>query len=159
MWKYCATFVSVTWNFSGKQETMSQPASCTDVGKQTLMKFVTPDLFCFLPDCILLGFQIRIGIHKLVLKRPSLSLFSWASCHHGKLGDVSFGVLGLASTRFSSNQHSIDLFVLLHVGVGTFSNSQGGASILFFPRQIFHLLWLQRVQHLQGLTITTNRLE
>ena len=63
-------------------------------------------------------------------------LLSWASCHHRKLGDGPLGVLGLASTRFSSNQHSVVLLVLSHVGVGTLSNSPQvrGHPFLFFSK-------------------------
>merc|ERR1711970_1616738 len=75
-----------------------------------------------------LGVTIRlqdgVGGHDLVLKRNLLLflLASSASGHHGQIGDHLLGVLGLAGTRPSGDQHGVVLGVLEHVPMGALSN-------------------------------------
>jgi len=72
---------------------------------------------------ITIGLKNGVGGHNLVLKRDLLlRLLARASGNHGKIGDDLLGVLGLASTRLTGDQHGVVLLVLQHVPVGTLSN-------------------------------------
>ena len=73
---------------------------------------------------ITIGLKDGVGGHNLVLKRDLLLdlLGSSASGDHGKIGDDLLGVLSLASTRLSSDQHGVVLLVGQHVPVGSLSN-------------------------------------
>merc|ERR1712227_808232 len=72
---------------------------------------------------ITIGLKNGVGGHNLVLKRNLLlRLLARASGDHGKIGDDLLGVLSLASTRLSSDQHGVVLLVGQHVPVGALSN-------------------------------------
>merc|ERR1712012_1100676 len=72
---------------------------------------------------ITIGLKNGVGGHNLVLKRDLLlRLLARASGDHGKVGDDLLGVLSLASTRLSSDQHGVVLLVGQHVPVGSLSN-------------------------------------
>ena len=77
-----------------------------------------------------LGITVRlkngVGGHNLVLKRDLLLdlLGSSASGDHGKIGDDLLGVLGLASTRLTSDQHGLILGLVHHTLVGTFRDGK-----------------------------------
>ena len=73
---------------------------------------------------IAIGLKNWVGGHNLVLKGDLLlRLLARASGNHGKIGDDLLGVLGLASTRLSGDQHGIVLLVLQHVAIGSLRNS------------------------------------
>jgi hypothetical protein len=73
-----------------------------------------------------LGITVRlqngIGGHNLVLKGNLLLNLLGAGSNNGQVGDDLLGVLSLASTRFTGDQHGLILGVLEHATVGTLSN-------------------------------------
>merc|ERR1719245_2698315 len=73
---------------------------------------------------ITVGLKNGVGGHNLVLKGDLLLnlLATRASGNHGKIGDDLLGVLGLSSTRLTSDQHGVVLLVGQHVPVGSLSN-------------------------------------
>merc|ERR1719450_636412 len=70
------------------------------------------------------GLKDGVGGHNLVLKGNLLLglLTTSTSGDHGQVGDDLLGVLSLASTRLSSDQHGVVLLVGQHVSVGALSN-------------------------------------
>merc|ERR1719458_236196 len=74
---------------------------------------------------VTVGLQDGVGGHDLVLKGDLLDILlstAGGSGDHGEVGDHLLGVLGLSSTRLSSDQHGVVLDVLEHVPVGSLSN-------------------------------------
>ena len=66
--------------------------------------------------------QYGIGGHNLVLEGNFLLGFLRAGSNNGQVGDDLLGVLSLANTRFTGDQHGLILDVLDHATVGTLSN-------------------------------------
>merc|ERR1712015_375984 len=71
---------------------------------------------------ITIRLQNRVGGHDLVLKGNLLLRLLRAGGDNGQVGDDLLGVLGLASTRLTGDQHGLILGVLHHATVGAFSN-------------------------------------
>merc|ERR1719266_2414346 len=71
---------------------------------------------------ITVGLQNGVGGHNLVLKRDLLLGLLATGGDNGQVGDDLLGVLSLAGTRLSSDQHSLILLVLQHATVGSLSN-------------------------------------
>merc|ERR1712015_68771 len=71
---------------------------------------------------ITIRLQNRVGGHNLVLKGNLLLRLLRAGGDNGQVGDDLLGVLSLASTRLTGDQHSLILGVLHHATVGAFSN-------------------------------------
>merc|ERR1719211_628138 len=70
--------------------------------------------------------QDRVGGHNLVLKGDLLGVLLGGTAstggNHGQVGDHLLGVLGLAGTGLTGDQHGVVFLVLEHVPVGALSN-------------------------------------
>ena len=105
----------------GHDVTTAEFARCSEVDSDELAEPGGVVIPCSLGVAV--GLQDGVGGHDLVLKRDLLFGFLSAACsHHGQVGDHLLGVLRLASTRLSGDQHSIVLLVLQHVAIGSLSN-------------------------------------
>ena len=71
---------------------------------------------------ITIGLKNWIGSNNLVLKGDLLDLFLARGSNQGQVGDDLLGVLSLASTRLSSNQHGLVLGIGKHVAISSFRN-------------------------------------
>jgi hypothetical protein len=71
---------------------------------------------------VAIGLENGVGGHNLVLKGNLLLGLLGASGDNGQVGDDLLGVLSLASSGFSGDQHGLILGVLHHATIGTFSN-------------------------------------
>merc|ERR1719412_287017 len=72
---------------------------------------------------VTVGLQDGVGGHNLVLQRDLLlGLLARAGGDHGQVGDHLLGVLGLAGTGLSGDQHGVVLLVAQHVPVGPLSD-------------------------------------
>merc|ERR1712012_213266 len=75
---------------------------------------------------VAVGLQDGVGGHNLVLKGDLLGVLLGGTAssggNHRQVGDHLLGVLGLASTRLTGDQHGVVLLVLEHVPVGALSD-------------------------------------
>merc|ERR1712004_964100 len=75
---------------------------------------------------VTVGLQDGVGGHNLVLKGDLLGVLLGGTAstggNHGQVGDHLLGVLGLAGTRLTGDQHGVVLLVLEHVPVGALSD-------------------------------------
>merc|ERR1719422_35778 len=70
------------------------------------------------------GFQDRVGLDNLVLKTGLTFLLLASSTNASKIGDNLLGVLGLTSSRFTSDENGLVLAIVHHTLVGAFSNAK-----------------------------------
>merc|ERR1719430_2020275 len=116
----------------GHNVTTTELAGCSEVDTDELSEpggVVVPHSLG-----VTVGLKDGVGGHNLVLKGDLLDILlgtAGGSGHHGKVGDHLLGVLGLAGTRLSSDQHGVVLGILEHVPVGSLSNGpeMGGALV------------------------------
>merc|ERR1719150_209835 len=99
---------------------------------------------------ISVGLQNGVGSHNLVLKGDLLIrlLGARASGDHGKIGDDLLGVLGLAGTRLSGDQHGVVLLVGQHVPVGALGDGPQMGRDLIAPLtkiDLAHSVGVQRI--------------
>merc|ERR1719412_1450515 len=99
---------------------------------------------------ISVGLQNGVGGHNLVLKGDLLIrlLAARASGDHGKIGDDLLGVLSLAGTRLSGDQHGVVLLVGQHVPVGALGNGPQMGWDLITPLakvDLAHSVGVQRI--------------
>merc|ERR1712073_271055 len=99
---------------------------------------------------ISVGLQNGVGGHNLVLKGDLLLrlLGARASSDHGKIGDDLLGVLGLAGTGLSGDQHGVVLLVGQHVPVGALGNGPQMGWDLITPLakvDLAHSVGVQRI--------------
>merc|ERR550532_63808 len=98
---------------------------------------------------VTVGLQDGVGGHNLVLKGDLLlGLLARAGGDHGKIGDDLLGVLGLAGTGLSGDQHGVVLLVAQHVPVGALSDGPQMGRDLITPLaevDLAHSVGVERV--------------
>ena len=105
-----------------------------------------------------LGISVRlqdgVGGNDLVLKGDLLlGLLARAGGDHGKIGDDLLGVLGLAGTGLSGDQHGVVLLVLQHVAVGALSDGpEVGRHLNMY---MTYILWIRNHVSFHFVRITS----